>query len=62
MFYNAAAMFLKQQSMYDPSIKIAASGYDEVIRLMEMPKCFDKGHHLFTDNLFMTYAAQLSTS
>ena len=24
---------------------------------MEMPKYFDKGHHLFTDNLFMTYAA-----
>ena len=24
---------------------------------MEMAICFDKGHHLFTDNLFTTYAA-----
>ena len=24
---------------------------------MEIPKRFDKGHHLYTDNLFKTYAA-----
>ena len=23
---------------------------------MEIPESFDKGHHLFTDNLFKTYA------
>ena len=42
---------------YDPSSKVAGSGYDVVICLMEMAKCFNKGHHLFTDNLFTTYAA-----
>ena len=42
---------------YDPSSKVAGSGYDVVIRLMEIANCFDKGHQQFTDNLFTTYAA-----
>ena len=42
---------------YDPSSKVAGSGYDVVIRLMEIAKYFDKGHQLFKDNLFTTYAA-----
>ena len=46
-----------EEAIYDPSSKIAGWGFDEAIHLMEMPKCFDKGHHLFIDNLFTTYAA-----
>ena len=42
---------------YDPSSKFVGSGYDVVICLMKMAKCFNKGHHLFTDDLFTTYAA-----
>ena len=43
--------------MTHQSSKIAGSSYNVVIRLMEMPKCFYKEHHLFTDNLFATYAS-----
>ena len=32
-----------EEAKYDPSSKIAWLGYDVVIRLMEMPKYFDKG-------------------
>ena len=49
--------YVYEGAKYDPSSKVARSGYDVVICLMEMAKCFDKGHHLFTDNLFTTYAA-----
>ena len=42
---------------YDPSSKFVGSEYDVVICLMEMAKCFNKGHHLFIDDLFTTYAA-----
>ena len=42
---------------YDPSSKFVGSGYDVVICLMEMAKCFNTGHHRFTVNLFTTYAA-----
>ena len=42
---------------YNSSSKIAGSGYNVVIRLMEIPKYFDKRHHVFTDNLFKTYAS-----
>ena len=51
--------YVYEEANYDPSSKVAASGY-VVIRLMEMAKCSNKGHHLFTDNLFMTYAAAAS--
>ena len=43
--------------MTHQSSKIAGSSYNVVIRLMEMPKCFYKEHHLFTDNLFASYAS-----
>ena len=46
MFYNAA-MFLKEQSMTHP-------GYDVVISVFEIPKCFHKRHHIFTDILLTT--------
>ena len=68
MFYNAA-MFLKEQSMTHQVNLLDQLGYDVAIRLMEMPQCFDKGHHLFTDNFFTTYGSaayllkrQVSTS
>ena len=48
--------YVYEGAKYDPSSKVAGSGYDVVICLMEMSKCFHKGHHLFTDNLFTTYA------
>ena len=41
---------------YDKSSGIAGAGY-VVYHLMEMRKLFDNCHHLFTDNLFTTYAA-----
>ena len=41
---------------YDKSSGIAGAGY-VVYYLMEMRKLFDNCHHLFTDNLFTTYAA-----
>ena len=49
--------YFYEGAKYDPSSKVAGSGYDVVICLMEMAKCFNKGHHLFTDNLFTAYAA-----
>ena len=49
--------YVYEGAKYDPSSKVAGSGYDVVICLMEMAECFDKGHHLFRDNLFTTYAA-----
>ena len=48
--------YVYEGAKYDPSSKVSGSGYDVVIRLMQMAKCFNKGHHLFTDNLFTTYA------
>ena len=41
----------------DPSSKVVGSGFDVVVRPMEMAKCFNQGLHLFTYNLFTTYAA-----
>ena len=41
---------------YDKSNGIAGAGYDVVYCLMEMGELFDNCHHLFTDNLFTTYA------
>ena len=52
----ALQCYVYEGAKYDPSSKVAGSEYDVVICLMEMAKCFDKGHHLFTDNLFATYA------
>ena len=49
--------YVYEGEKYDPSSKVAGSGYDVFICLMKMAKCFDKRHHLFTYNLFMTYAA-----
>ena len=43
--------YVYEGAKYDPSSKVAESGYDVVICLMEMAECFDKGHHLFRDNL-----------
>ena len=54
---NDLQCYVYEGAKYDPSSKVAVSGYDVVIHLMEMAKCFNKGHHLFTDNLFTTYAA-----
>ena len=55
--YVLQCFYVFEGAKYDPSRKIAGSGYDAVICLMEIPECFDKGHHLFTGNIFMTYAA-----
>ena len=49
--------YVYEGAKYDPSSRVAGSGYDVVICLMEMAKCFDKGHHQFTNSLFTTYAA-----
>ena len=49
--------YIYEGAKFDPTSGIAGTGYDVGVRLMEMGKCFDKGHHLFTDNLFTTYAA-----
>ena len=49
--------YIYKGAKFDPTSGIAGTGYDVVVRLMEMGKCFDKGHHLFTDNLLTTFAA-----
>ena len=55
--YVLQCCYVFEGAKYDSSSKIPGSGYDVIFRLMEMRKCFDKGYHLFTDNLFSTYAA-----
>ena len=50
--------YIYEGAKYDKSNGIAGAGYDVVYRLMEMGKLIDNCHHLFTDNLFTTYAAQ----
>ena len=49
--------YVYEGAKYDPSSRVAGSGYDVVICLMGMAKCFNTGHHRFTVNLFTTYAA-----
>ena len=48
--------YIYEGAKYDPTSGIAGTGYDVVVRLMEMADLCDRGHHLFTDNLFTTYA------
>ena len=55
--YVLPCCYVYEGAKYDPSSKIAGSGYDVVIRIMKMSKCFDKRHHIFIDNLSTTYAA-----
>lgn len=49
--------YVYEGAKYDQSSGIAGTGYDVVCRLMEMGSLYNKCHHLFTDNLFTTYAA-----
>ena len=48
--------YIYEGAKYDKSSGIADAGY-VVYHLMEMGKLFANCHHLFTDNLFTTYAA-----
>ena len=50
--------YIYEGAKYDPTTGIAGTGYD-VVRLMEMAGLYDQGHHLFTDNLFTTYAVAM---
>ena len=54
--YVLQCCYVFEGAKYDPSSKNTGPGYDLVIGLMKMLKCFDKRHHLFTDKLFITYA------
>ena len=49
--------YIYEGAKYDKSSGIGGAGYDVVVCLLEMGKLCDKCHHLFTDNLFTTYAA-----
>ena len=53
----ALKCYIYEGAKYDKSSGITGAEYDVVSHLMEMGKLFDNCHHLFTDNLFTTYAA-----
>ena len=48
--------YINEDAKHDKSSGIAGAGYN-VVYLTEMGKLFDNCHHMFTDNLFTTYAA-----
>ena len=49
--------YLYESAKYDKTTGGHGTSYDVVMRLLEMGNLFDKGHHLYTDNLFTTFAA-----
>ncbi len=48
-------LYVYEGAQYDPTSG-HGTGYDVVVRLMQMGNVLDKSHHLYLDNLFVSYA------
>ena len=54
--------YLYEGAKYDKTTGGHGTGYDVVMRLLEMGNLFNKGHHLYTDNFFTTLLLLLTLS
>ena len=48
-------LYVYEGAQHDPT-RGHDTGYDVVVRLMQMGNVLDKSHHLYLDNLFVRYA------